>query len=461
MPTTTRRALFLLCAMALAGLLTACGRFPGTTPDATAPPGSTPATTRSAVDALAARDDAPPDPRFRRVLEPRELVFPADHGAHPDYQTEWWYVTANLWTGEPDDPAARRFGLQWTVFRRALQPPPEGEGDAADGPARASAWATRQLAMGHFALTDAGVVAGRGLDDTDRGGTYRGGTYRGGRGHRGVERYARGAAGLAGFEAAPFRIWLEDWSLESVAPPSGDPADASAILPLRLRADTGRTPSEDQTEERLAVDLTLRSTKPVVLQGDRGFSRKGDTPGAASFYYSFTRLLAEGTVTVGEETWPVAGTAWLDHEWSTSVLTAEQTGWDWFSIQLDSGHELMAFTLRLAGGGIDPASSGTLVSPDGTSRPLGVDDFELEVLDRWRSPVTGIEYPSRWRLHVPREDLELEILPVLADQELDISFRYWEGAVDIVGTNRGAAITGHGYVELVGYGDSTEPNLRM
>jgi len=332
---------------------------------------------------------------YARALEPRPFTFPADHGPHPDFSTEWWYFTGNLESAE-----GRRFGYQLTFFRRALAP---------EMPERSSAWASRQVALAHFALTD--VEAER---------------------FHAFERTSRMAAGLAGARAEPFRVWLEDWSVS---------AEAGAEYPWRLEA----------AEDGIAIELELVSSKPPVLQGDRGLSRKGAEPGNASYYFSLTRLESSGVVTLGGERFEVAGTSWLDREWSTSVLEEGQVGWDWFSLQLDDGRELMVYHLRREGGGVDPLSKGSWVEADGRSETLRLEDFELEVHERWRSP-RGAEYPSRWLLRVPGKELELEIEPLVADQELDLSFRYWEGAVTARGSAGGEKVTGQGYVELVGYG---------
>ncbi len=331
---------------------------------------------------------------FARANAPRPLSFPADHGPHPEFRTEWWYYTGNLNTA-----AGRHFGFQLTFFRVALAPPLEP---------RASAWGTRQLYFAHFALTD-----------TER------------RRFHAASRVSRGALGLAGAEAAPFRVWVESWSAEG--------AGASP----RLRARDGD----------VAIDLELSATKPVVLQGDRGLSRKGAEPGNASLYYSFTRMPATGTVRLGDEPLAVSGQAWMDREWSTSGLGADLRGWDWFAVQLNDGRELMVYLLRRRDGGIDPFSAGTLVAADGTVRRLESGDVQVETLGHWTSPKSGVRYPSRWRLSVPSAELRLAIEPRLPDQELNVGTRYWEGAVMIEGSTAAGPIAGEGYVELVGYGE--------
>ena len=329
---------------------------------------------------------------FARALAPRPLSFPQDHGPHPDFRTEWWYYTGNLQT-----PTGRHVGFQLTFFRVALSPEEEP---------RASAWATRQLYLAHFAVTDTA----------------------GGRFHA-ASRASRAALGLAGAQPGPFRVWVESWSAEG---------EGGAT---RLRAQEGD----------VAIDLTVSPAKPVVLQGDRGLSRKGPESGNASLYYSFTRMPARGTVRLGAETLEVAGEAWMDREWSTSALGAAVEGWDWFAVQLDDGRELMVYVLRRRDGTPDPFSAGTLVAADGTARRLEAGDVRIETLAHWTSPHSGVRYPARWRLSVPSAELQLEIEPRLTDQELRVGTRYWEGAVAVTGSSVRRPAAGQGYVELVGY----------
>lgn len=338
---------------------------------------------------------------FARALGPRPFSFPDDHGPHPEYRTEWWYYTGNLET-----PAGRHVGFQLTFFRTALAPPARG----ASVPG-ASAWRANQLYLAHFALTD--TADGR---------------------FHSASRLSREALGLSGARAQPFRVWLEDWSAES---------EAAGGLPVRLRAADGE----------VAIDLVLEGGKPVVLQGDRGWSAKGPEPGNASYYYSFTRMPARGTVRVGTESLDVSGLAWMDREWSTSALGRDLAGWDWFALQLDDGREVMVYQLRRRDGSPDPQSAGTLIAADGTTRPLAREDATLEVLDHWTSAASRVRYPSRWRLTIPAADLAVEITPRLAAQELIVGTRYWEGAVRVQGMAGGRPVSGRGYVELVGYGE--------
>lgn len=346
------------------------------------------------------------DAGFARADRPRAFVFPQDHGPHPEYRSEWWYLTGNLHTLQ-----GRRFGFQLTFFRFALVP---------KAPERASPWATDQVYMGHFALTD--VQARRFLS---------------------FERFARAAVGLAGAQAEPLRVWLEDWVMEGRG---GDPG--RPVLLIRAQQDD------------IALDLTLESLKPLVLQGEEGLSQKSAAPGNASYYYSLTRLAARGTVRAGDGRHAVEGLAWMDREWSTSALGEDQTGWDWFSLQLDDGRELMYYQLRRRDGSVDPHSAGTLVGADGIAQRLSSRDVEIAVLDTWASPRDGARYPSGWRVRVPDEALDLEVRPHLGDQEMDLSVRYWEGAARVSGKAGRRSVAGHGYVELTGYAGSAGDKTR-
>jgi predicted secreted hydrolase len=347
---------------------------------------------------------------FARATSPRPFSFPADYGPHDDYQTEWWYYTGNLkaTTGE-------HFGYQLTFFRRALVAPSERV-------ARTSAWGTDQAYMAHFALTD--VTGGK---------------------HYSYEKLARGAAGLAGAQAAPYRVWLDDWSVSTPDPPS-----------LSTSPDEGAPVSLHASEDGISLTLTLRDLTGPVLQGNQGYSRKGPEPGNASYYYSLPRITTTGTVTVGGRIYEVDGLSWMDHEFSTSALAPGQVGWDWLSLQLDDGSEVMVYQLRRADGRADDFSSGTLIAPDGTTRTLKPSDFVLKATGQWRSPRTGATYPSGWELTVPSAGLRLTIVPYLADQEMATSFPYWEGAVKVTGVSQGSEVVGDGYVELTGYAGSMQ-----
>jgi len=351
------------------------------------PPAPTPV--RATVQGLRPRADIA---GFERVTAPRTLAFPADHGPHTGFQTEWWYYTGNVQTS-----SGRAFGYQFTIFRRALAPAAPAGGSLS----------SNQIYFAHFAVSD--VAAGT---------------------HQAFERFSRGAGGLAGASADPFRVTLEDWSI--VGP------DAASV---RVQAH----------QENWAIDLTLEAAKPLTLHGDRGLSQKSPEPGNASFYYSFTRMATQGRMTTPAGSFDVGGESWMDHEWSTSVLSQDTRGWDWFALQLNDGSELMYYRLWQADGSDNPATSGTWVLADGTRQTLSRVDVALSALDKWTSPTTGATYPSGWRLSVPSRGLDLTITPRMRDQEMRLSTTYWEGAVSIEGTLAGKPIKGRGYVELTGY----------
>jgi predicted secreted hydrolase len=339
---------------------------------------------------------------FARATTVRPFALPVDHGPHFEYQTEWWYYTGNLSAAD-----GRRLGFQLTFFRRGFSPgpPPGGPGLSAN-----------QVYFAHFAITD--------------------GTARR---HVVAERFSRGAGGLAGATGEPFAVWLEDWRADSRN------ADGSAV----------RLTAHDRVSG-LSLDLELAATKPLVAHGDRGLSQKSEEPGNASYYVGYTRMAARGQIgAAGDET-EAAGEAWFDHEWSTSALGAGAVGWDWFSLQLDDGRELMLFQIRREDGSIEPTSGGTLVERDGRARRLAREDVSIDVLDHWTSPQTGARYPSRWRVQVPSQGLDLVVEPWLAGQEMRTSFVYWEGAVQVAGQANPRAITGRGYVELTGYARSMQ-----
>lgn len=337
---------------------------------------------------------------FARALEPRSFVLPLDHGPHFAFQTEWWY-----YTGQLDSADGRRFGFQLTFFRRGLSPGP---------PPSDAGLASNQVYFAHFAVTD--VATGR---------------------HAFAERVGRGVSGFAGAAASPFRVYVEEWSVE---------AEDAAGSAVRVRAREGG----------LTLDLQLAAAKPLVAHGEHGLSAKSDEPGNASYYVGYTRMSARGRIGHDGREAEVAGEAWFDHEWSTNALGAAAVGWDWWSLQLDDGRELMLFEIRRADGSRAPAASGTLVARDGRTQRLHASDFETAELARWTSPHSGASYPARWGIRLPGEQLELTVEPLVADQELRTGFVYWEGAVSIAGTSRGRPVAGRGYVELTGYARSMQ-----
>lgn len=329
------------------------------------------------------------------AVEPgRRFVFPADHGPHPGYRIEWWYVTANLSAAD-----GRAFGVQWTLFRQALSPDP-----AADG------WSAPQVWLAHAALTSA-----------DR--------------HLTAEKIGRGGVGQAGVALAPFRAWIDDWRLESLRADAGPGARAARpdlpFAPLRMTAGG----------KGFSYALTLEEQGPPVLQGQGGFSLKSEG-GQASYYYSQPFLRASGTVQLGTERVEVSGPAWLDREWSSQPLGEDQPGWDWFALHLPDGRKLMLYRLRRTGGGAYQASS--LVAPDGAVEPLTGDALSMVPVETGR--VAGRDIPLRWRIAIPSRGIAIETAPLNPQAWMGESFPYWEGPIRFTGDQQGV-----GYMELTGY----------
>ena len=342
---------------------------------------------------------------FAQVLTPRTFEFPRDHGPHPQFRHEWWYVTGNL-----DSANGARFGFELTIFRVALAPLGDvgtagaaaaGAGNTAGG----SAWRTRQVYVAHFAITD--VARGE---------------------FEFAEKYSRDALGLAGAQAEPFRVWVDDWVL----------GGAGGQWMLHARG------------QDYELTLDAQSLGQPVLNGDQGLSRKSAEPGAASYYYSIPRIAVHGKVVRAGVSSDVQGLAWFDREWGSGSLGAMEQGWDWFALQFADGSALMFYVLRNHDGTRDLHSAGTWVDPAGRVQSLSTDQVTIDVGDHWVSPRGG-RYPSRWRIRVPAIGLDVDVRPALANQELGTKPRYWEGAVDLRGVREGHNTTGRGYVELVGY----------
>lgn len=309
------------------------------------------------------------------------ITFPQDHGAHPGHRIEWWYVTANLidGTGAP-------LGVQWTLFRQATAPD-----DTATG------WASQQYWMGHTAVTTA---------DT----------------HRHAERLSRGGIGQAGVRAAPFTAWIDDWSFDSTG---------TDFAPLILSA----------RGENFAYTLTLSTDAPMVLQGEGGYSRKSDR-GQASYYVSQPFFTVSGKVAIDGESRAVTGRAWMDREWSSQPLAPDQTGWDWFSLHLDSGAKLMLFRLRSETR--PPYFAGNWITPDGTSTALAPGAITMEPLEN--TTVAGRTMPVKWRLAVAGRALDVTVEALNPDSWNATSFPYWEGPITVTGSQGGT-----GYLEMTGY----------
>ena len=335
---------------------------------------------------------------WARADRPRLWAFPADHGAHPAFKTEWWYFTGVL-----ADPDGRTFGYQLTFFRQGLRP-------AADDPA--NAWSLRDAAMAHFTITDEAAGAFRSEDLLMRTGP-----------------------GLAGWSTTNLDVHVLGWSarLENGS--------------ISLRASKGG----------LLLDLVLVPRKPPVLHGQDGLSRKGPASGESSYYSSWTDLDSKGAIVPapGRARVPVKGRSWFDHEFGSGMLSPDEAGWDWFSLHLSDGRDVMIYLLRRRDGSFEATSSGTMIESDGRARPLAGTEIKIDVLDRWNSARSGGRYPSRWRIRLPGEDLDLEIRPIVRDQEVRAAsipaLVYWEGAVRGQGLSRGVAVAAEGYIELTGY----------
>lgn len=338
--------------------------------------------------------------------------FPQDHWAHEGYRTEWWYFTGHL---QSEDDPDRRFGYQFTFFRiGVLTEPPDLD----------SRWASSSIVMGHAAITD--VELGE---------------------HVFAEVFYREMPLLAQFST------VSDYPEPRIGWSRG-PAGTEALWTLDWNGSAFDLAARDRRQQ-MGFRLETKPLKPLVFQGPNGFSRKASEGHAASQYYSFTRLSTTGEIELGGERFRVRGESWMDKELSSSHLAENQVGWDWFSLQLDDGRELMLYVMREADGSADFAS-GTLVGSEGDAVYLRRDDFDVDALDHWTSPVTGARYPSQWRIRLPIFELDLEVSSLAADQEnrsrLPGGVYYWEGAVEVSGS-----VSGRGFVELTGYGEGSRP----
>jgi predicted secreted hydrolase len=322
---------------------------------------------------------------FAAVTPGRTFSFPADHGPHPDFRIEWWYVTANL-----VDSAGTAYGAQWTLFRQAMQAGSRDEG-----------WANQQIWMGHAAVTRA---------DT----------------HRYSETFARGGVGQAGVETTPFRAWIDAWDMRGL-----DQMREETVAPLEL----------DASGTDFSYALRLDADRPLVLQGNAGYSRKSER-GQASYYFSQPYFKVSGHITIDDRPAEVTGLAWMDREWSSQPLASDQTGWDWLALHLPNNEKLMLYRLRqkdghsdLYGNWIDPEGrSSEIASPDNSMTPTIFTDVE------------GRKVPTGWRIAIPAHGLSITTTPLNARSWMGTSFRYWEGPISFNGSHAGL-----GYLELTGY----------
>jgi len=319
---------------------------------------------------------------FTPVVPGRVFSFPADHGAHEGFRIEWWYVTANL-----KDQQGNQFGVQWTLFRSALKPLAEQAG-----------WADQTIWLGHAAVTSSTV-------------------------HHAAERYARGGVGQAGVRLAPFEAWIDDWRFASQA------QDPLSDLQLSAR------------DKDFAYQLHLTSSRPLVLQGDKGFSQKSEE-GQASYYYSQPFFQASGTLQIDGQSYTVSGPAWLDREWSSQPLTANQTGWDWFSLHLDSGEHVMLYRMRQKDGA--PYLTGTWIAADGQTQTLR--SSQIQLTPQETSKVAGRAMPVKWSISIPDKHLDISLDALNPNAWMNLRIPYWEGPVHISGSH-----PGQGYLEMTGY----------
>jgi predicted secreted hydrolase len=322
---------------------------------------------------------------YAQVTPGKTFSFPADHGPHPDFRIEWWYVTANL-----TDARGAAYGIQWTLFRQAMQPGPQREG-----------WANQQIWMAHAAATRA---------DT----------------HRFAETFARGGVGQAGVETAPLHAWIDAWDMRGL-----DDFNPDAISPLRLTA----------AANDFSYSLRLDASRPLVLQGDAGYSKKSER-GQASYYYSQPFFQVSGRLTIDNEPTDVTGQAWMDREWSSEPLAADQTGWDWFALHLSSGDKLMLYRMRQKDGG--DYISGSFIPADGALRQLG--STEVAMTPKDRVEIDGHELPVRWRIAIASLEIAVDTIPLNPRAWMGTGFSYWEGPISFQGTHAGV-----GYLELTGY----------
>ena len=325
---------------------------------------------------------------YAQVTPGKRFAFPQDHGPHNDFRIEWWYITANL-----KDADGQSFGVQWTLFRNAL-PRPKNAANSEQG------WSNRNLWMGHAAVTS-----------QDQ--------------HYAAERYARGGVGQAGVTLTPFSAWIDNWSLSSSA--SGD----EPLADMHLQA---RGP-------QFNYRLHLTSARPPVLQGKQGLSQKSEQ-GQASYYYSQPFFQADGSLEIDGKAYQVSGPAWLDREWSSQPLTSEQTGWDWFSLHLSDGTEVMLYRMRQKDG--EPYLTGTWINADGSTELLQASDIALEPDDT--SDVEGRDMPTRWSVKIPGKGVEVSVQALNPQAWMNLQIPYWEGPVQVTGSQKGV-----GYLEMTGY----------
>jgi predicted secreted hydrolase len=322
---------------------------------------------------------------FSAVVPGKRFSFPSDHGPHPDFRIEWWYVTANL-----ADAGGSAYGAQWTLFRQAMRPGGEQEG-----------WASRQLWMGHAAVSSA-------------------------RTHRFGEALARGGIGQAGVEAKPFAAWIDAWEMRG-----SDQTDDTTIAPLDLKASAAD----------FSYALHLTADRPLILQGDGGFSKKSERE-QASYYYSQPFFKVVGHIAIDDRPIDVTGLAWMDREWSSQPLASDQTGWDWFALHFATGEKLMLYRMRQTDG--RHYASGNWILPNGKARQIPSADIDM--MPKAPIEVEGHKLPVAWRVAIPSLGLSIECAALNAKSWMGTGFSYWEGPISFAGSHSGV-----GYLEMTGY----------
>lgn len=322
---------------------------------------------------------------FATIVPGRALEFPRDHGPHPDYRIEWWYLTANL-----KDATGAQWGAQWTLFRQAMAPGAQQAG-----------WANQQIWMGHAAITSATT-------------------------HHYAEKFARGGVGQAGAEATPFRAWIDSWEMRGL-----DAFRAQNVAPLAVAA----------SGSDFSYALNLMADRPLVLQGEGGYSKKSER-GQASYYFSQPYFTASGAITLGDKQVAVTGHAWMDREWSSQPLASDQTGWDWFSLHLDSGEKVMLFRLRQKDG--RNYFAGNWI--DGTGRSVPLAPTAITMTPTGSTDIDGRKLPTSWSVAIPERGLKIDSVPLNAKSWMGTRFAYWEGPISFKGSHSGI-----GYLEMTGY----------
>ena len=322
---------------------------------------------------------------FAQVIPDAHFEFPRAHGPHPDFHIEWWYLTANL-----EDASGVRYGAQWTLFRQATIPSDGNEG-----------WDSRQLWMGHAAVTSADS-------------------------HSFAERLARGGVGQAGIDITPFRAWIDSWEMRG-----GDGFSPNAISPLEVSA----------IGPEFGFSLQLASSKPLVLQGEGGYSKKSER-GQASYYYSQPFFSAAGALTLKDKQVAVTGHAWMDREWSSQPLASDQTGWDWFSLHLESGEKIMLFRLRQNDG--QNYFAANWITQDSKSTTIARETIAITPMTF--TDIAGRRQPTSWSIVIGDRGVKIESVPLNPKSWMGTRFAYWEGPISFSGSHNGI-----GYLEMTGY----------